>query len=282
MANKAKKRKGRREGYRVEIPYDLNAMFPYIMKRRCDAVIYFTEYINVEPLLEYIAKKKEQGVELGFFQMLIVALVKLLREREYLNRFVKGRRLYQREDVKISFIAKRQMADDGAETNINVKFKKEDDFGAIINKLKGEVKTAKSEEQKPDDAVFKIIMSMPRFLLLFFFKILDLLDFYKGIPKSLEDVDPLRASIYLANLGSVGINAPYHHLFEWGTCSIFVAVGRIQNRPFVEEDGSISSKKTVEIKVSLDDRIADGFYYARSLDLLHEYLNNPECLEELT
>ena len=136
--------------------------------------------------------------------------------------------------------------------------------------MKRDIKIAKSDEVKDDDAFVNTIMKMPRFMMRIFFGILRWLDFYFNMPKALADIDPLRCSVYIANLGSIGIEAPFHHLYEWGTCSVFIAIGKIRYMPVALEDGTLVSRKMVEVKVTLDERIADGFYFARSLELMEK------------
>ncbi len=177
--------------------------------------------------------------------------------------------------------AKREFSDGASETNVTLRIQPEDSYDTILAKIRGGIRTAKAGEEKDDDNLVSTVMRLPRFLLMALFKVLDFLDFYKGIPKSMEQVDPIRCSLFIANLGSVGIDAPYHHLFEWGTNSLFATIGRIKKMPFAEEDGTIVAKTMVDVKVSLDDRISDGFYCARSLDLFKQYLQNPQELEHL-
>ena len=273
------KQKGRRrDAYRVRLPYDLNAILPYLMKRRCDSFVLFSENIDVENLLRYVEEQKAAGENITFFQVFLLAIVRLLRERPALNRYVKGRRLYQRENVVINFVAKREFSDSASETNVTVRIKPEDSRETILSKISGEIKTAKAGDEKGDDKLVEALMHLPRFMLMFLIRFLEFTDFYKGIPRSFESVDPIRCSIFVANLGSVGIDAPYHHLFEWGTNSLFVTIGRIKKMPYVEEDGTIVAKTMVNIKVSLDERIADGFYFARSFDLFKQYLQDPRSL----
>jgi hypothetical protein len=270
----------RRDG-RVIKMHALNAMFPYIMKSRTESLVYFNAELDVENLLEYIEKKKAEGIELKFFQIFVAAVVKLFKERPHLNRFVTGRRTYQRNDIKVSFVAKKAASDEAEETNVTLTFNEKTSFDDVITKIKSDIKTAKSDAVKDDDALFNTVMKMPRFMLRTFFGILSWLDFYFEMPKALADFDPLRCSVYIANLGSIGIEAPFHHLFEWGTCSVFIAIGRIRYMPVALEDGTLISKKMVEVKVTLDERIADGFYFARSLELIEQYLKNPESIENL-
>ena len=124
-------------------------------------------------------------------------------------------------------------------------------------------------------------MKLPRLMLRIIFAYLRWTDFYFNMPRMFTDVDPLRCSAYIANLGSIGIEAPFHHLFEWGNCSMFIAIGKIGYKPVALEDGTLVTKKMVEVKVTLDERIADGFYFARSLELMQSYLQNPETIENL-
>lgn len=270
----------RRDGHVIKVNA-FNAMFPYLMKNKAGSVVYYNTQLDVENLLAYIEKKKACGVELKFFQLFVAAVVKLFKERPHLNRFVAGRRLYQRNNIKLSFIAKKAATDEGEETNVALTFGEKTTFQDVIAKLKRDIKVAKSDETKDDDAFVKTIMKMPRFIIRILFGILDWLDFYFDVPKALADIDPLRCSVYIANLGSIGIEAPFHHLYEWGTCSVFIAIGKIKYMPVALEDGTLTSRKMVEVKVTLDERIADGFYFARSLELMESYLKNPESIENL-
>ncbi|MDR0285207.1 MAG: 2-oxo acid dehydrogenase subunit E2 [Propionibacteriaceae bacterium] len=277
-------RPGRGDRYdatRVQLPNDLNAIFPYMMKGRNESIAYFPIQIDVEPLLAYIEATKGTDKAITLFQAIMVALVKVLRARPTLNRYIKGRRLYQRRDVSLSFVARRQYTDDSAETNVLVTVKPEDYRRTIIAKLKGEIRTAKSGAAKADDQLISLFMRLPRGLLRLAIKLLDLYDFYVDTPGFLRGIDPMRASVFVANLGSVGLDAPYHHLFEWGTCSLFVAIGQVQPTVTVGADGAPTVRKMLTLRVSLDERIADGYYDARSLDLLREYLAHPEQLENV-
>ncbi len=271
----------KRDGSVVKV-HPLNAMFPYMFRTRTESLVYFNTALDVENLLEYIEKKKAEGVELKFFQIFVAAVVKLFKERPHLNRFISGRKLYQRKDIKVSFIAKKAASDDAEETNVALTFNEQSTFDEVIGKLKRDIKIAKSDDtKKDDDKLIEGLMKLPRFMLRMLFALLRWMDFYFNMPRAFTDVDPLRCSAYIANLGSIGIEAPFHHLFEWGNCSMFIAIGRIGYKPVALEDGTIVAKKMVEVKVSLDERVADGFYFARSLELIESYLKNPESIENM-
>jgi pyruvate/2-oxoglutarate dehydrogenase complex dihydrolipoamide acyltransferase (E2) component len=271
----------KRDGRVIKV-HPLNAMFPYMMRTRTESLVYFNTTLDVENLLAYIEKKKAEGVELKFFQMFVAAIVKLFKERPHLNRFISGRKLYQRNDIKLSFIAKKAASDEGEETNVALTFNDKTTFQEVIDKLKRDIKTAKSDEvKKDDDKVIETFMKMPRLILRIIFAYLRWTDFYFNMPRMFTDVDPLRCSVYIANLGSIGIDAPFHHLFEWANCSMFLAIGKIKYMPVALEDGTLTTRKMVEVKVTLDERIADGFYFARSLELMEKYFKDPESIETM-
>jgi hypothetical protein len=270
---------GRRDAARVKGAYDFNALYPYIMKKRNESIVLFSDILDAEPILAYLQAKKDAGTPVTFFQVFLLALIRVLKERPAMNRYVIGRRIYQRKDVNVTFIAKRAMTDEASETTVNVRVKDDDTFNTLLGKISGSIRSAKEGADKDDDKLVSAVMRMPRFFLRAFVRTLEWVDFYFDTPKFLRGVDPMRCSAFVANLGSVGIEAPYHHLYEWGTCSMFVAIGRIKPTPYVTDDGTVAAKRMVEIKVSMDERIADGFYCARSLELLRHYLSDPALPE---
>lgn len=261
---------------RIPSPYDLNAIMPYIMKRRCDSLVYYNVDFDVEPLLVYL----EENKTCTFFQAMLLALVKTMRERPGLNRFVIGRRLYQCEDIDIGFVARKSYTDEGSETTVKMRIKPEDSDREIVSKITGSIGEAKGETAKDDDKAIAFLMKLPRFMLRIIINLLIWLDFHMNFPKELEKIDPLHSNVFFANLGSVGIEAPFHHLFEWGTCSIFVAIGKIGKKLTLDEADKPIVKNMVEVKVTLDERIADGYYFARAFDIYKGYIENPETLFE--
>lgn len=261
---------------RVPAPHDLGALFPYILKRRCDSLVYYNVDIDVEPLLRHI----ETHHEFTFFQAIVLAIVKTMREKPQMNRFIMGRRLYERDFLDVNFIARREFSEEGSESNVKIRIKPEDDHKAVIAKMTRDIRKVRNGEEKDDDAFIAMLLKLPRFALRAVVAFLTWCDFHMIFPKDIEAIDPLHCSVFLANLGSVGIDAPFHHLFEWGTCSLFVAIGQIGKKPVVREDDTIGVKTMVELKIALDERISDGYYYARSFDYFKSLLEHPEKLLE--
>ena len=98
------------------------------------------------------------------------------------------------------------------------------------------------------------------------------------LPTALLADDPLYASAFVANLGSVGLDAAFHHLYEYGTIPIFATMGRIHRAPHVFENGSVGSREVFRMRYTYDERVEDGFYAARALERLAACLNDPATL----
>lgn len=277
----ARRRRDRYDATRVELGRGFSAMFPFIMKGRNESIAYYPVTIEVENLMAHLERVKGTPEQLTLFEAVLLALVRILRERPTLNRYIIGRRLYQRRDVQLSFIARRRLAEDSSETNVYVTVKPTDDARTALRKIRGEIRTAKTGEQKSDDDLVDVFLRLPRSLLQVAVNLLSAWDFYFDTPPFLRGVDPLRCSAYVANLGSVGMGAAYHHLFEWGTCSIFVTIGQVKPTVVVGDDGQPTVRRTMELRIALDERIADGYYDARALDLFDTYLNDPIQLEQI-
>ncbi len=125
-----------------------------------------------------------------------------------------------------------------------------------------------------------VVTRLPRSLLRFVMWAQRALDYFNLLPAAMIRSDPLYASAFLANLGSIGLDAPYHHLYEYGTVPVFVAIGRIHKAPVVDADGNLAVRRVVTVKYTLDERIADGFYCARSLERFRELVQAPAPLLE--
>ncbi|MDR0848065.1 MAG: 2-oxo acid dehydrogenase subunit E2 [Propionibacteriaceae bacterium] len=271
----------RYDATRVTLPSSLNGLFPYIMRGRNNSIAYFPVTVEVDALLEYIDQSKGTDHEITFFQACLTALTKILRARPQLNRYIQGRRLYQRKDVVLSFIARRAMEEDSTETNVLVAVKSDDTAETLKAKLTGEIRLAKDGVETEDDKLVSLFYSMPRLLLRIAIKLIETWDFYFDTPKFLRGVDPLRCSVYIANLGSVGMGAPYHHLIEWGTCSIFMCIGQVRKAVIVGEGDVPVVRQVVDLTFALDERIADGYYDARALELFKKYFAEPALLQTI-
>ncbi len=256
--------------------------FPFVMKGRNDSSIYYTQRVDATELLSYLEQKNKTGEHrTTVFHAVLAAMVHTVHTRPILNRFVIGRRLYQRDTIDIAFIVKREFSEKAQEEVVRYTFDENDTIDTISAKILGEVKKVRSAPETSRGAIHILegFLRLPRILLMGLVKLLELLDFYGILPRSIIQVDPMHTSAFVSNLGSIGTDAPYHHLYEWGTTSIFAVIGVIHKEPAVMPDGSIQARDVMNIGFTLDERIGDGFYYAKAIRRMTDLLEHPSLLE---
>lgn len=285
MADRKKKRGDRKDGYLVRETDSLHAIVPYILPNRADNEAVMTETVDMTNVLKYIEKKNADDPEFKytFFHFICAALAKTITLRPKMNRFYSGHRLYDRKDLLFSFVVKRKFADDGAEALATVKIDRESDVPALdqiyeqVKKFVYSVRKADKQDSTTDK--MDLLLLMPRPLLRFAIWALRKLEYHGHYPKSFMHDDPYYASVFLSNLGSIKMSADYHHLANWGTNSIFVIVGEMKPTPFYAPDGSVTVKEALTLSLTIDERIADGFYFANSIKILRKLFENPELIE---
>lgn len=264
---------------------DLDAMhkfMPYILKRRCDSEVFILETIDVTQSMKYMKAKnsRDKGYTMTLFHLIISALAKTIVHRNYLNRYISGKRFYEREEVTFSFIIKKKFSDAGEESVMILRTGKEGNLEQVSREIYSSIHEVKKQGQNTLDGVLEVLVRFPRFALVFVAFILDRLEYFNIMPKSLSHMDPYYTTVLISNLGSIRVGASYHHLVEYGTNSIVVTVGEVKWETRKQEDGTEEKRAFVDLGITLDERIADGFYFAQSTNLLKYLLANPQLLEE--
>jgi hypothetical protein len=239
------------------------AIMPYILPSRTGASVHFEQELDVTRAQAFCDAQNAAGKKLSIFHIYTYAVVKTLHERPRLNRFTSGGFHYQRKEIELGFSAKKAMRDDAAMVAIKRRFDAKEDFQGHLARLESGVKEGRSSEKNQTDKELSIFLALPGFLLSMLVSFARWLDARNALPKALIESDPLYCSVFVANLGSVGLDAVYHHLYEWGNCPIFAALGRVRE---VERDGE--KRKVCTVKYTFDERIEDGLYCARSLEHL--------------
>lgn len=257
---------------------------PFVMRGRTESSIYFSHRIRMKKTLEFIrAFNREhigKGMRLTLFHVIVCGLVRVLALRPQLNRFISGRRIYQRNRLQMSFVVKKQLTEESRETIAKITFSPYETLESIIGKLNAEIQKARAEDGNKSDGEIDFVTKLPRPLLSMVVAAFKVLDYFGIAPKSMLELDPLYASVFLANLGSVGMDAPFHHLYEWGNASIFAAIGQIRKTPGVTENGAVEAEDILTINYTIDDRISEGIYCARAIEMFKGFLENPEVLLE--
>ncbi|NLU52406.1 MAG: hypothetical protein GXX10_06040 [Clostridiaceae bacterium] len=278
----AKRRFGDRyDGRRLRSLDPFYKIIPYIMKTRTDAQNYFEEKIDISATEAFIRKKRREIDEpLSFLHVVIAAMVRTISQKPGINRFIAGQKIYARNEISITFVMKKELTEESPETTLKVIFEPTDTLWDVVKKVNKAIEENKSMDAKNDtDKVAKLIMSVPGFLVKFIVWLMKKLDYIGMMPKVINRASPFHASVFVTDLGSVGIQPVYHHLYEFGTTSVFVAFGLKMKEKVIRSDNQIVEKKYVKVCVSTDERVVDGHYYASAFKLYRNLLKHPEVLE---
>lgn len=265
---------GRRpDGTLVRDAPPMRRFMPFVSPRRNDSLVYFAQEIDVEAALAFLAERNavrppERAMTL--FQLTLRAIARGLEDRPRMNRFVAGGRLWQRHEVWLTFSAKKRLDDRAPVVTVKRRFEPSESLDAMIDGTLGRLREGRSDATSSSDKSMDLLLRMPGALVRAVLWLLDRIDSLGLLSKAMIDSDPLYTSAFVANLGSVGLEAAYHHLWERGTCPIFCVVGRVARGP----DG----RRRMVLKWTFDERTEDGFYAARALELVRERLESPEKL----
>lgn len=269
----------RYDGWRVKNVDAVFSVIPYFLRTRMDAQNFFEEKIDIDLIEAFIKEHKNEIPDLSIMHVVMAALVRLIAARPHLNRFVIWNKIFARNHVNFSIAVKRSLSDEGEETLIKPYFMPTDTLQDIVQKTRLEQeKNQKVGQQNSSDTISKILGLLPEFLLRFVVFTLLHLDKVGMMPKFINKASPWHSSIFLTNIGSIGVESIYHHLYEFGTCSMFVAMGKKSRRHTLDKNGDLKSHKSIQLKFVLDERICDGFYYASSMRVLNKILSDPSVL----
>ena len=255
-------------------------LMPNLMKERNDSQVLFTQDIITDGMDKYIREKQEQGIKISYLDIVFAAVARIIAERPHLNRFCVNGRTYARNSIFISIVVKKSLSDDSEETPLKIEFDGTETIFEVKDKLQSEIAKNKDVEMKNNtDKTATALTSVPAFLIKFAMGIIRFLDKHGILPKFLIGVSPFHTSAFITNTGSLGIDAIYHHLYNFGTTSMFFAMGR-KKKTYVYVDDELIEKKCISIAFVGDERICDGYYYASSFKQLSKYLAKPYLLEE--
>ena len=254
-------------------------LIPCIMSERNDAQVFFNQDIVITAIEEYIAKKAEEGIKLSLMDIIFTAIVRIIGQRPQLNRFAINGRIYERNEITISIAIKKSLSDDGEETTIKVPFTGKENVFEVSQKLQDLISQNKNiEMENGTDKVATAIAKIPTGMIKFTVGFLKWLDKRGILPRSIINISPFHTSAFVTNVGSIGIDSIYHHLYNFGTTSMFFAIGK-KKKSYIFSEEEIYKEKCINLAFVGDERICDGYYYAYSFRLLNKYLTHPELLE---
>ena len=274
-------RNKRRDGKRVIWPDGYHNILPYIMPKRTEAEVSMTEQFDVTDLVEYMAERNEkEGTNLKIFHAICTAVARTVYHRPKLNYFISGRTYYERPDITLSFVVKQKFEDEAEETLMFLKVDPDMNFDSISKLIIGDVTKVRKEKSNDLDKLMNFVGSLPRPILEAFFGTLKVLEYHGIMPKSLTAGDPNYSSVLLSNLGSIKSDSCYHHLSNYGTCSVMITIGVLHKEQKLMDDGTWQERDVINCTFTIDERLADGFYFAKSLRIAKYMLEHPEVMNE--
>lgn len=272
---------GRKDAKRVKDIDGMHGLMVHVKPLRADSDVYINLKIDVTELVQYYEKinKSDKSMKTTYFHLFFTALGKTVFNRPLLNRFVINKKYYDRHDVTISFVAKRELTDDAEENFSVITVDSKDNIFSLREKISGQVKSIRSSKLNNADEFMNKIGRLPKFIKNIIISLVRFADNHDLIPASLTGDSIYHSSVIVSNLGSIGCGAIYHNLTDFGTNSILITIGEIKEEAVVI-NGKVEIRKMCEFGANIDERIADGFYFAKSLKLFEHILLNPELLEE--
>lgn len=259
----------------------MNQIMPTLMPNRADNEAYINVDIDMAPLEAYLEKKNaglDKKDRFTFFHVISAAIGKAFILRPKMNRFVCNHKIYQRNRVSVAFTVKKQFDDHAEEGLAFFHYDPQDTIDTYHEKIIKVIHTARHETDASTGAM-DLITKLPHGLVVAIVKLVRWLDKFGLAPKDLIATDPNHAAVFLSNLGSIGLECGYHHLVNWGTNSCFVVVGKKYYKTDYDKDGNANCREVVPLGITLDERIADGYYYSGTVALVRELLAHPELLE---
>ena len=272
----------RKDGRLIRDIDSMHFIMPIIYPNRCDNEAFISERIDLTAAERFLEEKNAANPEYKytFFQLIVTALIKTVTLRPKMNRFIANKNIYQRNEVSASFVIKKQFADEAKEGLAFIHATDNTTLDEVHDEIYRQVTSCRSGKQDSTSDAMDMFKRMPRFLAKALINIICVLDRHGKVPRSLIETDPYYSSIVLTNLGSIGMHSGYHHLTNWGTNSLFAAIGEKKERPFYNNDGIPHMRQSVDIGITIDERLADGYYYSKTVKLLKYLLENPELLDK--
>ena len=278
----ARKWGDRRDGTLLRNIDSMHYIMPLMYPNRCDNEAFVSEQIDLTGANAYLERKNADNPEYRYnlFQLIVTAILKTITLRPKMNYFVANYNMYERNEVSAAFTIKKIFADNGGEALAFLHSKPTDNIDTVHDEIFRQVSFCRGDENKdPSTASMDALQRLPLFLKKWLGRGARFLDRHGWMPRSVVATDPYQSSCVIANLGSIKLHSGYHHLTNWGTTSVMCIIGEKKPRPFYDEAGNFEMQDSIDLGLTIDERVADGYYYSKTIRLLRHLLENPELLE---
>lgn len=269
-----------KEGRRIKSTIPMDAVSPFIMPTRTGASNKFFASVDVGKCEELIRQKRAEGMAgLGMIHIFMASYVRVVSQLPGINRYIRRQRVYARNGIEICMVVKKELELNAPETVLKLYLSPEDTLETIYEKLNNEIeKNRQDGDQNNTDAAARVLVKLPSVFLRFTVWILKILDYFGLLPRFLTKLSPFHGSLFITNMGSLGMPPIYHHLYDFGNLPVFIAMGSKRTEYDMNKDGEVEKHRMIDFTVVCDERICDGHYYATAFKMLRKLLENPKRL----
>ena len=273
----------RNDGKKLKHIDPILRMTTYIMPQRYDAMVNYKGQVHCEKIDQFIREKQEQeGIKFNYMHVILAGIVRMYALRPRLNRFVMNGNVYARNKIVLSFVIKRKLTDDGEETSIKLEFDGTESIYDVKRMMDEAIEQNKQTDAKNStDKFVGVLLKIPNFILKFVMGCIRFFDRHGMLPKSVIKLSPFHTGCFVTNMKSISCDYIYHHLYDFGTTGLFVAMGKEHLEPVVDQEtGEITKSKIMNLGVVIDERICDGLYNSKSIKVGIKHFENPYLLAE--
>lgn len=269
-----------KEGRRIKSGNPMDAVSPFIMPTRSGSSNSFFATVDIEKCEQLIRKLRAEGMSgIGMMHIFMAAYTRVVSQLPGMNRFIRGQRVFARNGIEICLTVKKEMKINAAETVIKLFLSPEDTLHKVYENLSDIITENKQDgDQNSMDTAARILGKTPGVCLKFVVWLLKCMDYFGLLPRFLTKLSPFHGSMFITNMGSLGMPPVYHHLYEFGNMPIFIAMGAKRTEYAVNKSGEVEKHRLLDFTLMCDERICDGHYYATAFKMLKRILANPEQL----
>lgn len=279
--NAGKRLGDRREGRQLRSLEGSANLSPYVMRRRSDACDCYEDNIEISALEQWLMDKRAEGsTAMNFTHLMVAAYVRTVSMRPGINRFVSARRIFARNDIQVVLRVRKGVGSDSAWTSVKLSFSPTDTIYDVYSRISDAVDNVQAGTGESDyDRMAASMTRLSRFFLKPYLLCLRILDYFDWLPKKFLSASPYHASLSVLDLGSLGVQSVEHHLYDFGNLPLFLCYGAKRHVYELNKEGEVLDRHMVDLRFTVDERIANASYLVEALKCMKYFLRNPQLLE---
>ena len=270
----------RPDGKKVRDLDPIQRIIPHIMTARHDSQNLTSFDISCAPFDDFIRGQEGEGMRYTYMDILIAIFVRTIAKLPRLNRFVMNGRIYMRNSIQVSFVVKKDLTSEAADSLVKLDFTGLESLPQVKEKIDAAIReNSHISANNGTDKLARILTITPNFLIKWVVGLAKFLDKHGMIPNALLRLSPFHTSIFVTNMKSIGGPSIFHHLYDFGTTGMFFSIGK-ESVTTVVRKGEVRQAKLLPLWFVCDERFCDGFYFVKALKTMYPFFLNPSLLLE--